>query len=61
METKTEAPELTRELIDKAAHVDPWTTIGALQAVALAEPGHEASMRDSAARTLTRYVERHGA
>lgn len=58
METKTEAPELTRDLISKAADIDVWLTLGALQAIALAPSARVESMRAAAAKTLTGYIER---
>lgn len=59
METKTETPELTRDLIDKAAAIDVWFVLGTLEAVALADPECVTVARDSAARVLTGYVERN--
>lgn len=55
METKTEAPELTQDLIYKAQTRDqygPFVVIGALTAVAL-----HGAQPSEAARVLTRYAE----
>lgn len=56
METKTEGPELTSELIDKAMNCGrmsaPAFVIGALEAVVL-----DGATKSAAAATLTRFIE----